>query len=122
MAFVATYTYLKNKIQILNLFKDIEKIEEEDLKSQRISTWIFLILFFLSLFFLLVYGSLTSVTKAMAIHQPQITTYKQLQIKYPNTLVCPCQQVSNQYSTFISFIHCKISIQFVQVILLVSSG
>ena len=101
MALVAFYTRLKNKIQTFNLFKDIEKTEEEDLKSQRISTWIFLILLFLSIFSILAYASLSNVTKTIVIQKPKITAYKELQSKYPNTLVCPCQQVLNEYSTFI---------------------
>ena len=101
MALVAFYTRLKNKIQTFNLFEDINKTEEEDLKNQWISTWIFLILLFLSVFSVLAYASLSNVTKTMIIQQPTITVYKELQSKYPNTLVCPCQQVLNEYSTFI---------------------
>ena len=101
MPFVEIYTRLKNKIQTLNLFEDIEKTEEEDLKNQRISTRIFLILLFLSIISLLIYASLAIVTKTVVIQQPSITIYKDLQSKYPNTLVCPCQQISIAYSTFI---------------------
>jgi hypothetical protein len=101
MALVAIYTRLKNKIQTINLFKDIEETEEENLKNQRISTWIFLILLVLSILSLLIYASVTNVAKTMVIQRPQITVYKDLQSKYPNTLVCPCQQTLNKYSTFI---------------------
>jgi hypothetical protein len=107
MALVAIYTRLKNKIQTINLCKDIDKTEEEDLKNQKISTWIFLVLLFLSIFTLLVYASVTSVTKTMVIQQPQISIYKDLQSKYSNTLVCPCQQILNQYSTFIILFKAK---------------
>ena len=61
------------------------------------------ILLFLSISSVIIYASLTNVTKTMVIQQPTITLYKQLQSKYPNTLVCPCQQVLNEYSTFILF-------------------
>ena len=101
MPFVATYRHLKDKIQAFSLFKDVEKTDEEDLKNQRISTWLFLILLFLSIFSLLIYASLRSVTKTIVIQQPTIPVYKDLQSKYPNTLVCPCQQILNEYSTFI---------------------
>jgi hypothetical protein len=102
MAFVAIYAHLKNRIQTLNLFEEIEEIEEEDLKNQRISSWIFLILLVLSIFAILIYASLASVTKTIVIQQPTITVYRDLQTKYPNTLVCPCQQVLNAYSTFVT--------------------
>jgi hypothetical protein len=101
MSFVATYRHLKGKIQAFNLFEDVEKTDDEDLKNQRISTWIFLIFLFLSIFSLLIYASLTNVTKTFVIHQPTISVYKDLQFKYPNTLVCPCRQILNEYSTFI---------------------
>ena len=101
MALVATYIYLKNKIQVFNLFEDVENAEEEDLKNQHISTWIFLIVLCLSIFSLLVYASLANVTKTMVIQHPQIAAYKELQSKHPNTLVCPCRQILNEYSTFI---------------------
>jgi hypothetical protein len=102
MALVAIYTSFKTKTRAFNLFEDIEHTEDEDLKNQRISTWIFLILLVLSIFAILVYASLTSVTKTIVIQQPTITLYKDLQTKYPNTLVCPCQQVLNTYSTFVT--------------------
>jgi hypothetical protein len=101
MALVTIYAHLKNKIQTVTLFEDVEKTEEEDLKNQRISTLIFLVLLVLSIFSLLTSASLTSVTKTVVVQQPTITLYKELQSKYPNTLVCSCQQVLNEYSTFI---------------------
>jgi hypothetical protein len=105
MALVAIYTSLKTKSRAFNLFEDIEHSEDEDLKNQRISTWIFLILLVLSIFAILIYASLASVTKTIVIQQPTITVYRDLQTKYPNTLVCPCQQALIAYSTFIvSFI------------------
>jgi hypothetical protein len=102
MAFVAIYTHLKNRIQTFNLFEDVEETEEEDLKNQRISTWAVVILLVLSIFVILVYASLTSVTKTIVIQQPTIAVYRDLQTKYPNTLICPCQQVLNAYSTFVT--------------------
>jgi hypothetical protein len=101
MAFVAIYAHLKNKIQTFNLFEDIEEIEEEDLKNQRISTWAVVILLSLSIVSILIYASLSNVTKTVIVQQPTITVYKDLQTKYPNTLICPCQQVLITYSTFI---------------------
>jgi hypothetical protein len=102
MALVAIYTSLKTKSRTFNLFEDIEHTEDEDLKNQRISTWIFLILLVLSIFAILVYASLTSVTKTIVIQQPTVAVYTDLQTKYPNTLICPCQQVLNAYSTFVT--------------------
>ncbi|CAF0796413.1 unnamed protein product [Adineta steineri] len=93
---------LKTKIKSINLFEDIEKIGEEDIKNQQISTIIFLVIFPLSIIALFLYSSLTPIQKTVIINQPSLSLYKQLEEKYPNTLVCPCTSISNEYSTFIS--------------------
>jgi hypothetical protein len=102
MDFVAICAHLKNRIQTFNLFEDIEEIEEEDLKNQRISTWAVVILLFLSIVSILIYASFLNVARTVIVQQPTITVYTDLQTKYPNTLVCPCQQVLNAYSTFVT--------------------
>jgi hypothetical protein len=55
--------YAKQKLQTLNLFEDREKTNEEDIKNQRISTYIHLILLILSVVGLILYVSLTPSTK-----------------------------------------------------------
>jgi len=50
---------LKNKIKNFNLFEHWKKKEEEDLKTQRLSTFIFLILLVLSIVALLLYTHLS---------------------------------------------------------------
>ena len=101
MALIALGTDIKNKIQTWNLFENVEKTEEEDLRNQHIATWTFMILLSLSVFALLFYASLTTVTNTVVVQQPSVEVYKKLQLEYPNTLVCPCQQILNEYSTFI---------------------
>ena len=92
----------KTAIKDLNLFEDIRKTNEEDIKNQKISTIIFLILFTLSVVGLFLYASLTPITKTVTIQQPSLSDYKQLEQKHPNALVCPCTNVSNEYNKFIS--------------------
>ncbi|CAF3562548.1 unnamed protein product [Adineta steineri] len=92
----------KTKIKRINLFKDINETNEEDIKNQKISTVIFLILFTISIIALFLYSSLTPITKTVVVQQPSLSDYQQLEEKYSNTLLCPCSSVSNEYNKFIS--------------------
>ncbi|CAF0779850.1 unnamed protein product [Adineta steineri] len=92
----------KTKIKRINLFKDINETNEEDIKNQKISTIIFLILFTISIVALFLYSSLTPITKTVVVEQPSLSDYKQLEERYSNTLLCACTSVSNEYNKFIS--------------------
>ncbi|CAF0812814.1 unnamed protein product [Adineta steineri] len=92
----------KTKIKRINLFQDINKTNEEDIKNQKISTIIFLILFTISIVALFLYSSLTPITITVVVEQPSLSDYTQLQEKYSNTLLCACTSVSNEYDKFIS--------------------
>ncbi|CAF3955137.1 unnamed protein product [Adineta steineri] len=70
----------KTKIKHINLFKDIDETNEEDIKNQKYPQLSFLFL----------------------VEQPSLSDYKQLEEKYSNTLLCPCTSVSNEYNKFIS--------------------
>ncbi|CAF4022012.1 unnamed protein product [Adineta steineri] len=96
------FLQFRTKIKRINLFKDIDKTNEEDIKNQKISTIIFLILFIISIVALFLYSSLTPITKTVVVEQPSLSDYKQLEEKYSNTLLCPCTSVSNEYNKFIS--------------------
>lgn len=95
------WSKLKNAIQTLNLFIDIEKTTVKDIKNQKIATFIFLIILILSIVALLLYSSLIFITKTAVVHQPSLSIYQELESTYPNTLVCPCTSVSNEYKKFI---------------------
>ena len=91
---------LIDRIRNINLFKNPEKTSEEDLKNQRISTFVVLLLIHLSLI-LLIFITVKSVTKTVAIENPSFSLHHTLEDRYPNTLVCPCRSASNAYSTFV---------------------
>ncbi|CAF3605536.1 unnamed protein product, partial [Adineta steineri] len=91
----------KTKIKRINLFEDINETNEEDIKNQKISTTIFLILFTISIVALFLYSSLTPITKTVVVEQPSLSDYTQLEEKYSNTLLCPCTSGSNEYNKFI---------------------
>ncbi|CAF4020073.1 unnamed protein product [Adineta steineri] len=91
----------KTKTKRINLFQDIDETNEEDIKNQKISTIIFLILLTISIVALFLYSSLTPITKTIVVEQPSLSDYTQLEEKYSNTLLCACTSVSNEYNKFI---------------------
>ena len=93
-------TLVKNKIRNFNLFES-RVASEEDLKNQRLSTRIFAVLLLVSTGTLLLYSSMTSVTRTVVVQQPSLIVYNELQQKYPDTLICPCQQPLVPYEKFI---------------------
>ncbi|CAF1142146.1 unnamed protein product [Didymodactylos carnosus] len=99
---MARLTVWKQKVRSLNLFGNVDEASEED---RLLATFIFLTLLLLAIVALLVYSSLTSITKTVIVERPTVTLYKELELKHPNTLTCPCRQILNAYSKFVlSFI------------------
>ena len=94
---------IKEFIITLNLFKDPEKESAHDLRNQRISTRLFIVLMIITLSVLVLYTSLTIITQTVTIKQPTVNVYTELQTKYSQTLICPCTQISIDYEQFISF-------------------
>ncbi|CAF3999813.1 unnamed protein product, partial [Adineta steineri] len=93
---------LKLSLQSFNIFPLIPpSTDEHQLRNQRISTRIFIILLTLSLTVLILYTSLVNTTKTTDINSPTITQYTQLYATYPQTLTCACTQISIDYDKFI---------------------
>ncbi|UJR38718.1 hypothetical protein I4U23_031383 [Adineta vaga] len=74
----------------LNLFKNIEKLSEEDIKHQRMITRVYLFLLAGSFLILLLFTSLETEVVTITESNPSLTTYNYLQKSYSNTLRCPC--------------------------------
>ncbi|CAF2406880.1 unnamed protein product [Rotaria sp. Silwood2] len=86
----------------LNLFSSIPPSTNEfDLRNQRISTRLFILLLFLSTTTLIMYTSLVKVTKTVNINLPSFKTYSQLYLTYSQTLACPCTTISIEYKKFL---------------------
>ncbi|CAF1383620.1 unnamed protein product [Adineta steineri] len=89
-------------VRAFNLFPSIPpSTDEHQLRNQRISTRIFIILLTLSLTVLILYTSLVNVTKTTDINSPTIIQYSQLYSTYPQTLECTCTDISIDYDKFI---------------------
>ncbi|CAF1383656.1 unnamed protein product [Adineta steineri] len=93
---------LSSAVRDFNLFPSIPpSTDEHQLRNQRISTRIFIILLTLSLAALISYISLINVTQTIYINSPTLTQYSQLYATYPQTLSCACTNISINYDKFL---------------------
>lgn len=94
------YESARQKLINLNLFKS-ESTDPDIVRSQLLATRIFLILFSIALIILLSYTSISIQTKMETVQEPSLAEFQSLQNKYPDTLVCPCSQISIPYDRFV---------------------
>ncbi|CAF1607460.1 unnamed protein product, partial [Adineta ricciae] len=92
-----------NFYEKFNLFPSIPPTtNEHELRNQKISTRLFVILLVLIMTILLLYTSLTNITRTVVIEKPTVETYLNLYSKYPQTLTCPCSTISINYGDILS--------------------
>jgi hypothetical protein len=90
--------YIKN----LNLFPFVPpSIDENEVRTQRISTRLFIFLWILSMSMLLLYTSLIINSETITVERPSLAEYSYLNSIYSQTLTCPCSKVSINYGEFI---------------------
>ncbi|CAF1439702.1 unnamed protein product [Adineta steineri] len=93
---------LSTAVRDFNLFlSNPPSTDENQLRNQRISTRIFIILLTLSLTVLVLYTSLVNTTQTIHTISPTITRYSQLYSTYPQTLECTCTDISIDYDKFL---------------------
>lgn len=73
----------------------------DNLRLQRISSRVFLVLLFLSLLILVTYISTISIKKSMTVPAPSVGEYFELYGKYSESLRCPCSNISINYRLFL---------------------
>ncbi|CAF0735488.1 unnamed protein product [Adineta steineri] len=100
---IRSLTYIKTFVLHLNFFSDPDEQSEWNLRGQRLSTRLFIVSMVVTLSILVLYTSTSSVTKTITIQQPTVDDYLTLQVKYPQTLLCPCSSIANEQKGFISF-------------------
>jgi hypothetical protein len=92
----------KSFFQNLNLFPSAPPTTDEyELRNERISTRLFIILLTIILTVLLLYTSLATVTKTVNVETPTLAQYSKLYATYPQTLTCPCTTISINYGKFL---------------------
>jgi hypothetical protein len=93
---------VKQYLQNLNFFPSVPpSTDEHELRTQRISTRLFIFLLIISMAILLLYHSLIRVRKTVDVDAPSLTQYLHLYSTYPQTLTCPCSKISISYDKFL---------------------
>ncbi len=86
----------------LNIFPSAPpSTDEYELQNQRISTRLFIIIFFILLAVILLYTSLIRVAKTISVEKPTFMEYINLNSTYSQTLTCPCSKISINYGKFL---------------------
>ena len=91
---------LRHWIGRINLFESGSS-EEATIRTQRWSSWIYVVLFLIILSILSVYTAMEDHITTVSIENPSYNVFQSLQQTYPLTLHCPCSVTSNQLSTFV---------------------
>ncbi|CAF3670945.1 unnamed protein product [Rotaria sp. Silwood1] len=95
------FTIVRNKITTFNLFPDRLGDDENRIREQRYTSQLYVVLLCVSILVLIIITSLAPQYNTRTIEFPTITIYKELQNRFPDTLTCPCSQVSIPYERFI---------------------
>lgn len=98
----------------LNLFKR-NTVDEHELRIQRWSTRLYIILLFISMLILFLYTVLQVESKQITINNPSLMTYINIYGKFEN-IKCPCTDISITYRSFLTlspFYHQVCSSDFV---------
>ena len=88
----------------------------EKIRRQILTTRLYFIVYIIILFILVLYTSLNDKSITVNFSLSSFNHYQQLQMKYTNTLNCPCNRISIEYGTFIQlepFYHAVCSSDFV---------
>lgn len=95
------------RVRQTNLFRDATTTNGADpriLRDQLLATRIYLPLLLISFLVLVLFTSMSQTAVSVTVSRPSLTIYQQLQVDYPNTLSCPCQQIAINYGDFLSII------------------
>ncbi|CAF1538112.1 unnamed protein product [Adineta ricciae] len=96
---------IKQKIKELNFFElEIIRLENFDQHKAIIATRIYIILFTILLTILIIYSASQGQNRTITIQNPSEFNFKTLLKQYPNTLICPCQQITIPYELFLNII------------------
>ncbi|CAF0850861.1 unnamed protein product [Adineta ricciae] len=88
----------------LNLFNTYST-NAKQIQHEILTTRIYLILLPMVLTIFIVYSAQMKLYYTVQVSNPTLSTYRQLLDLYPDTLSCPCSQLSLSYSTFVTLTH-----------------
>ena len=88
-------------MKTLNLFNSYSNNPSIETREQQ-TTRLYIILLLLILLILFLYTTFTEQTNTYIINRPTQSVYENLQMKYPDTIECPCTTVTIPYRKFLS--------------------
>jgi hypothetical protein len=91
---------LREALTSLNLFKSYSD-DPETIRSERLKTRIYVVLFSLTLIAIIVYGAQALRTNIVTKYSPTEHEFELLSIRYPGTTRCPCSRVSIIFSELV---------------------
>ncbi|CAF1429583.1 unnamed protein product [Adineta ricciae] len=100
--FYYAFQICENKLFQLNIFRT-QSNNQHSIRKQILSTRVYLIIFTVVLLTYIIYVSLHKKIISVTLPLTSLTQYQQLYIQYPDTLICPCSEISIKYEEFIKF-------------------
>jgi hypothetical protein len=91
---------IKSHLVGWNLFRD-RSTDPEKIRKQIVTTRLYVIVFIVSLSTLVLCTSLNNKSITVNVALSSLTQYQQLEMKYGNLLVCPCNRISIKYEQFV---------------------
>ena len=92
-----------NKLKQLNFFPSfLSETDEKELKTERISTRLVILLMIVSVITLSIYSARTSIVKTVTTPSPSLALYRLLYADHANSLSCPCNSISISHKTFLT--------------------
>lgn len=89
--------YLYTRINLFESGSD----DEDTIRKERYSSWIYIILFIGILTILISYTSFTEYTTSVTVEEPSKDAFESLMLKYSDTLQCPCTAAFGDYLAFV---------------------
>lgn len=89
----------------VNLFREAKTMAEGNpqvLRDQILASRVLIALMVLGLTALLLITTVIERSASTTVSNPSLTTYLHLQNTYPNTISCPCRNITMAYKTFLS--------------------
>ena len=96
------WSHVRQVITTLNLFESETLGTPIQIHRERLLTRFFIILIILSSIAVGLYIFLVEQNQVVTIEHPSLATYHQLYNDHPNTLKCPCSQISLPYNVFLN--------------------
>ncbi|CAF0982336.1 unnamed protein product [Adineta ricciae] len=93
----------KNELVQWNLFPN-QTAARNSLQKQILSTWTYLITFTIILSICILYTSLKNNLINVKLSLTNLKQYEQLYVRYPDTLNCPCNEISIKYRELVELI------------------